>query len=244
MLNHTWSLSIEEQFYICYPLLLVGYFSCTRNLRPLGFMLLFLALYSSYLMYRYFDEPENFILPYNRTDSRLSPIALGALAAVVQEASGWRANSFFASLGFAVIIASYYLAGFRMPFLYPWGFLLFAIAATLLVSHASGEEKSILRSVFSCGPLRRLGAISYGLYLWHFPVYVAVSVCYPGPQGFWQLSLATALSFLFTYLSYFLLERPCLKIKERFSSVHLGNRDRKPAALNNFSANASPTARH
>ena len=92
--------------------------------------------------------------------------------------------------------------------MYDGGFALFAIAVAALVAAAVAPGPSPLRSILSVAPLRWIGAISYGLYLWHWPVQVALDEPRTGISGFPLDALRITATFALATLSYYLVERP------------------------------------
>jgi hypothetical protein len=92
--------------------------------------------------------------------------------------------------------------------LYQGGFLGFAIATAVVITAIIQPSRSPLIAVLSLRPVRWIGQVSYGLYLWHWPVQIAISEPRTGITG-WELALLrVAATFTFTTLSYYLIERP------------------------------------
>ena len=96
----------------------------------------------------------------------------------------------------------------RDSWLYHGGFLLFAVATAFVIVAIIQPVGSPLGRVLSIGPVRWVGMISYGLYLWHWPVAIALSEPRTGLSG-WDLSLVRlAATFGFATVSYYVVERP------------------------------------
>lgn len=197
-LNHLWSLSVEEQFYIVWPILVL--LGCrvlrgpARRLRPrLGAAILALALMSSAVMallYRATGDPSRV---YYGTDTRAAELLVGAaLAAVWPSRSLQRRVTAAArttidavgSVGLVVIAVMFLRAEALSPFLYRGGFLLLSLSVGLVVASVV-HPASRLGPVVGCRPMRWIGARSYGLYLWHVPIIILTT-----PSGATGPSLA------------------------------------------------------
>ena len=108
---------------------------------------------------------------------------------------------------------------YASPLMHLGGFTLLAGAAAVLVISVVLSPASQLTSLFGLRPLVWVGRISYGLYLWHYPVFKAANLLQVG----WALKLCVAASATFgvTCLSYYLIERPALNLKRRFQVEQL-----------------------
>lgn len=168
-LLHTWSLGVEEQFYIVIPLVLMGLMALVRRskmaLRPLAFgVLAALALASfAYALHFGVDDPQAlFYLPLTRSFE----LILGVLAAIVlpklvQPNASVRAALVLA--GAATILVSYVLI--PETALWPSAFTLIPIVGILAVL-VYGEANLPSSAVLGARPLAALGVISYSVYLW------------------------------------------------------------------------------
>jgi peptidoglycan/LPS O-acetylase OafA/YrhL/lysophospholipase L1-like esterase len=173
-LEHTWSLAIEEQFYVVWPLLvtlvLVWLHRSTKFLLATTLML---AAASVFAMVHYYD-PENSSRAYFGTDTRAVAILVGAAFAMAKDDKSIAAK-YTRALDVAGFVA---LAGMGFawatldgqdPFLYRGGFWLTELGALVLIACATLPNGWVAR-LFSFRPLARLGTISYGVYLWHWPI--------------------------------------------------------------------------
>ena len=151
---------------------------------------------------------------YYGTDTRASQLLVGALLAIVltkwaPRTRGQRAGTQVAG----VAAAAFCLWAFtsttdRDAWLYHGGFLLFAVATAFVIVAVIQPERGPVARALSFGPVRWVGQISYGLYLWHWPVQVALSEARTGIAG-WKLGLVRlVMTFGAATLSYYLVEMP------------------------------------
>jgi len=218
-LTHLWSLAVEEQFYLIWPLitvLLVWRRRDRERTMPIGSMIG--ALLSFALMAVVFD-PATSTRAYEGTDTRIGALLVGALCATT--IVGDRADRLFGALGRrrdVVLAVPVIVLGWmwlrvdgRDSWLYRGGFLLHAVlfAALLLgVSCGAAAQAGWLARLLTLRPVRWFGQLSYGLYLWHWPVYIAL-----GPDRVhlsrWPLTvIRVAATIAAASLSYYLVERP------------------------------------
>jgi peptidoglycan/LPS O-acetylase OafA/YrhL len=219
MLTHLWSLAVEEQFYLIWPLILIV---LTRSIRRLArrwaaVVVTVMILASAGLAAYLFSPWEDPSRVYYGTDTRAATPLFGALLAIVLRPWRWRAAISQAArlvIDAAGIGAVLWLGVATMhyhdtePGLYRGGFLFVAVVAGVLVV-AAAHPASRIGTVLGIAPLRWLGERSYGIYLWHWPLF---TVTRPGAD--WPLdpvssSLARiALTLLIAALSYRYIEKP------------------------------------
>lgn len=216
-LQHYWSLSVEEQFYLVWPALFVLVlgvlaarfaWDATRAKHVLTLVVVAVTLGS--LAFAAWETQANPTVAYFSTFSRAWELGVGALIAVlaprlsripaaVRPALQW--------LGLAGIIASLFLITPETAFPAP-GALLPVLATALVVAGGIGGPRYVfpLTNVAS----RYIGDISYSLYLWHFPVIIFAGAVYPERGAFVILGMLVATSLLSVF-SYHLIEDPIRK---------------------------------
>jgi peptidoglycan/LPS O-acetylase OafA/YrhL len=215
LLLHLWSLAVEEQFYLVWPLLLLA------GLRLFGRRGMVVAIVagiaaSALLMAVLYDAAGDPSRVYYGTDTRASTILVGALLAFlwpVERLRGRLAPGARVALdGFGVAALGLVALAFLRqrdydPFAYRGGLLLFAIAAAFLIAAVS-HPASRLERVFAWAPLVWIGARSYGIYLWHWPVMMLARPRDVGFDGPLLVALQIAATVAIAAVSYRLVEQP------------------------------------
>lgn len=223
-LEHTWSLSIEEQFYVAWPLLSTVLLR-RRGPRALLWLALALSAASMAAMLLLY-APGQTSRAYLGTDTRMTAILAGAaLATLLPPGSPSLASrtrlldvlGALAAIGLAVAWCK--LPGTH-PFLYHGGFWLTELAVLVLIACAVAGPASWVARALSAPPLTLLGTISYGVYLWHWPVYVFVTTERTHLQGLPLQALRFAITFAIAIVSYRYMERPIRRHGLPFSRPH------------------------
>lgn len=202
-LLHLWSLGIEEQFYIVWPLFLAFFWRYTRHFGWAMLCILGVSLAYSMAVVRH-DVVADFYSPV----TRFWELALGAgLAywASHKPAINIVQRSFISWLGLSLILSGAFIIEKNYAFPGAWALLPTMGAACLIFA---GERAWVNRHVLSLRLLVWIGLISYPLYLWHWPLLSFARIMESGtPSGEIRLSLVAA-SFILAWLTYRLLERP------------------------------------
>jgi peptidoglycan/LPS O-acetylase OafA/YrhL len=212
-LTHMWTLGIEEQYYLLWPLaLIIGLRLAKGRLRLLLAGTL-LAVSASALtmaaLYRPGVDPSRL---YYGTDTRSQALLLGGALAMLLSLRGHRplprpVVQGAAVIGFGGFVAMLLLVPDTVRWMYLGGFTIAAAACALTVVVAA-QPGGWVRRIFSTPPLPAIGRISYGLYLWHWLLYVAISPERVHLHGVWLLAVRVAATFVAANLSYHLLELP------------------------------------
>ena len=217
-LRHMWSLAIEEQFYLLWPLVLLAIFRLSRRpLRTVGAVAAVGALASAGLMAALFHPGTDPSRVYYGTDTRIFGVLIGAAAAVLLLGGAVRGGIARAlpTVG-AVAMVAVLLASWRLDDhtdgLYRGGLVLISLAVGVLVVAVTVAPAGGAAPVLSTRALRQVGVVSYGLYLFHWPVFVYVSERTTGRTGLSLFLLRCAVTAAVAVCSYVLVERP---IRER-----------------------------
>ena len=225
-LNHCWSLSIEEQFYVIWPLVIVGLERSIRSPRRKVQLLIsaaaLIAVYRASNVGVYTDNRINFGL-----DTRMDTLMVGAaLAYFVQMLPGGRVSDWtskilgraLAPLALAGIFAVINIVTWYSPWMGWIGYVLVASAAMLVIADLVIGRHSLLARPLATRPIVFIGRISYGLYLLHLPVYYMVEQVIPDRSLVIRLTFKVAISIGLATASYYLMEKRFLRLKDRFES--------------------------
>lgn len=215
-LRHMWSLAIEEQFYLVWPLLVFGLLRWGNGkMRKLALAAGSLALLSLGLMAILHSPGQDPSRVYFGTDTRATSLLVGALLAML---AAWRPFGKTARERTALHIAALASAGVlgywwattpdRSDWLYEGGFLAAAVLVAVVIADSTQEQAGLLGRMLSLRPIRWIGAISYGLYLWHWPIYVYLNAARVGTDGFPLFAIRVATTFVVATASYYLVEQP------------------------------------
>ena len=176
--THFWSLAIEQQFYLVWPLVLLAIIASTRSVRhAVAWLSVAGAAGSIALMNVMFDPTDptaTYMNTFARAHTLLIGAAAGALTSVLADGSlrFGRAARRLAPIGAVVALAIMLASSERSTWLFSWGFPLFAIAmVVVVVAVADGAGEATMGS----RPMKWVGDRSYGLYLWHWPVFLLLS---------------------------------------------------------------------
>jgi peptidoglycan/LPS O-acetylase OafA/YrhL len=230
-LTHTWSLAVEEQFYLVWPLVVLAVMSLSRTFRR-GIRVLLVvsvvgAVASAVEMALLYNPTANTTRLYFGTDTHAQSILVGSVLAcamtIIQMRRGHEgmapaarsaaARTVLVLLGLAglagTLTLTYTLVG-TDAIDYRGGFMLSALSAAAIITAAVCVPSGVIARGLSLGPLIWLGTISYGAYLWHYPVFVYIDSAQTGLRGFWLLALRFACTIALAAASYYLVERPVM----------------------------------
>lgn len=222
MFTHTWSLAVEEQFYLVWPLVLLVMLRRSVAPRTLLTATLGLAVVSSMARVGLWLDGSGVVRVRNGFDTRAAGILLGAALAIACTA-WWRTPGprlaarapVLTMVGLVGLVAIGTTRVNVAPWGYAWGIVVVELAAVALIAGVVLARDSASARALAVAPLRAIGRISYGLYLWHFPVFLVVRHRYDLGQPATVLA-QFAVSFALAGLSFLCVERPALAWKRRF----------------------------
>lgn len=209
-LLHTWSLAIEEQFYLIFPPLMFALFKF--NKRIMLSLLLITGLVSYAIMLalgEFYNQSSSFYWPV----ARAWELAAGALCALLigkTKPNKWCLNN----VGFILLLIS--LIFWPKEIAHPNGLVMLPVLATCFII-LFPNENTLSHKVLTNRILVSIGLISYSLYLWHQPIFAFFRMKTVGHPSSLIFILAIFLSFLCAYVSYKFVETP-FRDRRRFSN--------------------------
>lgn len=220
-LGHCWSLSIEEQFYAIWPLVFLGLMRLRKNLRTPLITLLFFGSWGWRIWL--LERGGSWDRVYNGFDTRADMLLAGCLLAFLWHSGKlrfWynsrRAAPLASGAAVAVLALLAVLSRWQTAALYQWQYAVLALAVAVVILDLVARPEGLLSRLFSLPALVWLGGISYGIYLWHYPLLHYVGSL--GWRGWRATSLAAALNLGFAVLSFYLVERSALRLKRRYQT--------------------------
>ena len=235
-LQHTWSLGVEEQYYLLWPLLIAGVVAALGALayrrgvpvtasmvRTAVFVLAALGVLGSAVASVALASDDSLHRVYFGTDTRMQALLVGAAAAalVVRDWRGMTAGLvtlrsrwarwlawLLPIVGLLILATAAHLAvgtaaEFRGGLL-----IVVAVSAVLVIAPVALDQTSPAARMLSMGPLVGLGAISYGVYLWHWPIFLLLNGERTGSEGWKLFALRCAATIAVAAVSWWLIEQP------------------------------------
>ena len=206
---HTWSLAVEEQYYVLFPILLFLFWRFGRIATVL--LLIALLIFSFlYCLWALDHHPNaNFLL----LPSRAWELLAGCLVAFFIQKKGLLSNNFLATLGLVAIIFSVFVFDSSTPF--PSYYTLVPVLGAMAII-IFANEKTLVAQILRARIIVGLGLISYSLYLWHQPVFSFLKHLLFTKPTYFQSFVALVLICLISIFSWQYVERP-FRNKKKFS---------------------------
>jgi peptidoglycan/LPS O-acetylase OafA/YrhL len=223
-LLHTWSLAIEEQFYIVWPILVLGImrFRHGRSKRALQVLLavsVFGAVASAIEMALVFDPAGDPTRVYFGTDTHAQCLLVGTALATwlalwrrpARPALSLRAKRMLSVAGLAGVLTCAWAWShlqYGQSLVFRGGFLIVSVSVAAVILSGVLHPAGVVARGLSWTPLRFIGRISYGMYLWHFPLDIALTGPRIGLEGAWLFLFRTLVTAAVSTASFYALERP------------------------------------
>ncbi len=222
-LLHTWSLAIEEQFYLIWPFIVLAVMRTARTPKRLMIVSTVMAIASAVEMAILYRSPIDTTRVYFGTDTHSSGLLLGA--ALASGIVWWRgrdrservrplgSRTTYLWLGAGIVgfVASA-IMWWKMlgteSFPYRGGIFLASLAVFLVIGSVVLVPSGILYRLLSLRPLRYIGKISYGMYLWHWPLIIMLNHSRTGLLGWNLVAVRLAATILVATVSFYVIERP------------------------------------
>ena len=225
--KHLWSLAIEEQFYMIFPLLFLlinrkkkdkdGFYKLNRNFLYVILGVILVSLIAHIILF----DINNISRIYFGTDTRAFSLLVGVVGAILYPMDKLNTKitpqenlvySVVSLVSIAALITIMIYTSEYNTWLYRGGFLLVAILGIIIII-SSGKQHTIMAKLLSFKPVVFIGKISYSLYLWHFPVLVLTTpVSEIGKPNIFFVVLRVILTFILAIISYALVETPIRKL--------------------------------
>lgn len=225
--KHLWSLAIEEQFYMIFPLLFLlvnrkkkskdGTYKLNKNFLYVVLGLIIVSLIAHIILF----DINNISRIYFGTDTRVFSLLVGVVGAILYPMERLHAKvtlqqnmiySVVSLVSIATLITVMIYTSEYNTWLYRGGFLLVAVLG-LIVIISSGKQHTLMSRLLSFKPVVFIGKISYSLYLWHFPVLVLTTpVSEIGNPNIYFVILRVILTFVVAIVSYVFVETPIRKL--------------------------------
>ena len=225
--KHLWSLAIEEQFYMFFPLIFLIFnrqkkeegqsSSLNKNFLYIVLGLILISLVTHILLF----DINNINRIYFGTDTRAFSLLVGVVGALVYPMDKLSSStnvkesvlySVVSLTSISTLIAIMFYTSEYNTWLYRGGFLLVAVLGLIIII-SSGKQHTFISKALSFRPIVFIGKISYSLYLWHFPIIVLTTpVSEIGNPNLFYVTLRIILTVIAATLSYLFVETPIRKL--------------------------------
>ncbi|WP_114934583.1 acyltransferase family protein [Haemophilus influenzae] len=225
---HIWSLAVEEQYYLIFPLILILAYKKFREIKVLfiiTLILFFILLATSFVSANFYKEVLHQPNIYYLSNLRFPELLVGSLLAIYHNLSNKvqlskQVNNILAILSTLLLFSCLFLMNNNIAFI-PGITLILPCIFTALIIHTTSQN-NIVKLCLSNKAIVFIGKISYSLYLYHW-IFIAFAYYITGEKQINNQSIAivTVLTIIFSVLSYYLIEQPIRKSKLNFKQSFL-----------------------
>lgn len=221
---HIWSLAVEEQYYLIFPLILILAYKKFREIKVLfiiTLILFFILLATSFIPANFYKEVLHQPNIYYLSNLRFPELLVGSLLAIYHNLSASKqASNLIAILSTLLLFSCLFLMNNNIAFI-PGVTLILPCIFTALIIHATSQN-NIVKLCLSNKAIVFIGKISYSLYLYHW-IFIAFAYYRTGEKQINNQSIAIVivLTIIFSVLSYYLIEQPIRKSKLNFKQSFL-----------------------
>ena len=225
---HIWSLAVEEQYYLIFPLILILAYKKFREIKALfiiTLILFFILLATSFIPANFYKEVLHQPNIYYLSNLRFPELLVGSLLAIYHNLSASKqaskqASNVIAILSTLLLFSCLFLMNNDIAFI-PGVTLILPCIFTALIIHTTSQN-NIIKLCLSNKVIVFIGKISYSLYLYHW-IFIAFAYYITGEKQINNQSIAivTVLTIIFSVLSYYLIEQPIRKSKLNFKQSFL-----------------------
>jgi peptidoglycan/LPS O-acetylase OafA/YrhL len=223
-MDHTWSLAVEEQFYLLWPAVALASHWNRRRL-TITLISVIVAVSAGRVIYQLFFSADHNVVYYS-FHTRADSLAIGCLVAVLlSKATDSRILDFVVGHWLAPLLTASLLgltlwqeSRFGFPYQHTVGLIAWPLLLAVLMVQAIASSDVMPWTLLNLEPLFTLGTWSYGAYLWHWPVDYVLITRFGGWSNLIRVPVAIAMSFGLAAASYYLVEQRFLRLKKRFSA--------------------------
>ena len=206
---HYWSLAVEEQFYLLWPLLILSFFIVATKLKKKNILTLLVAGVTALsFIFSIYQTETSPIWAFYSLPTRAWELGLGALLVLIPPI---RTKKLIGLLGFIFIITSAFIFGETTAF--PGLNAVLPVMGTVMLIATINSWPPFLNDVANSRLFQWLGEISYPLYLWHWPLLVLPSTYFARPLEVYERILAIVATIVFADLTHRFIEEPFRKTK-------------------------------